>query len=96
LLTQYPSSDLAPDAQARIALSLERENNRAAADVAYGAVLAKYPESRQAPNALYKRAQIALQLGNKPEAKKYLEDLVRRYPKSSEAEIAAEQLKDWK
>jgi tol-pal system protein YbgF len=93
LLTKYPESDLAPDAQNYIAQSLEREKNVNGADAAYAAVVTKYPDSRVAPNALYKRAQIALQKGNTPDARKLLQEVVSRYPKSNEADLAAEQLK---
>ena len=94
LLSNYPTSDLAPEAQNYIAQSLEREKNVNGADAAYAAVVTKYPDSRVAPNALYKRAQIALQKGNTPEARKLLQEVISRYPKSMEAELAAEQLKN--
>lgn len=93
LLTRFPDSDLAPEAQNSIAQSLEREKNANGADAAYAAVVTKYPDSRVAPNALYKRAQIALQKGNTADAKKLLQEVISRYPKSNEADIAADQLK---
>jgi tol-pal system protein YbgF len=93
LLSKYPESDLAPDAQNSIAQSLESEKNVNGADAAYAAVVTKYPDSRVAPNALYKRAQIALNKGNTPEARKLLQEVVSRYPKSMEADLATEQLK---
>ena len=93
LLSKYPTSDLAPDAQNSIAQSLETEKNINGADAAYAAVVTKYPESRVAPNALYKRGQIALQKGITADARKLLQEVVSRYPKSMEAELAAEQLK---
>lgn len=93
LLSNYPSSDLAPDAQYYIAESLDKEKNLAGADAAYGAVVAKYGDSRWAPTALYKRAQIAVQQGNTGEARKLLNETISRYPRSIEAELAADQLK---
>ncbi|MBL0172639.1 MAG: tol-pal system protein YbgF [Gemmatimonadaceae bacterium] len=93
LLSKYPDSEQAPDAQYFIAESLNKEKNLAGADAAYGAVVTKYPASPRASTALYKRAQIALQQGNTPEARKMLTDVVSRYPKSLEADLAAEQLK---
>lgn len=93
LLSNYPGSDLAPDAQQGIALSYEAEKNYAAADAAFGAVVSKYPDSRVAPTALFKQGIIALQQGNKAGARKFFTDVVSRYPKSDEAELAAEQLK---
>ena len=86
LLSNYPDSDLAPDAQNYIGQSLEREKNVNGADAAYAAVVTKYPDSRVAPNALYKRAQIALQKGNTAEARKLLQEVISRYPKSMEAD----------
>ena len=94
LLSKYPDSDLAPDAQNAIAQTLEREKNVNGADAAYAAVLTKYPDSRVAPTALYKRAQIALQKGNTADARKMLQEVVSRYPKSTEADVAADQLKN--
>ncbi len=93
LLSTYPNSDLAPDAQEGLAQLYEAEKNLAAADAAYGAVLTKYPDTPVAPRALYKRAMIALQQGNKAEARKLFGDVISRYPKSDEADLAAEQLK---
>ncbi|MEQ1693417.1 MAG: tol-pal system protein YbgF [Gemmatimonas sp.] len=93
LLSKYPSSDMAPDAQFYIAESLRTEKNLAGADAGYAAVVTKYPDSPRAPTALYKRAQIALQQGNTPEARKLLTEVGSRYPKSLEADLAAEQLK---
>jgi tol-pal system protein YbgF len=94
LLSNYPTSDLAPVAQLNIGESLSREKNLSGADAAYAAVVTKYPDSPQAPNALYKRAQIALDQGNKPEARKLWTEVGTRYPKSLEAELAAERLKE--
>ena len=93
LLSNFPTSDLAPDAQFQIAETLNRERNLAGADAAYAAVVTKYETSPRAPTALYKRAQIALQQGNTPDARKLLTEVVTRYPKSLEADLAAEQLK---
>jgi tol-pal system protein YbgF len=93
LLSVYPSSDLAPDAQYYIAESLDKEKNLAGADAAYGAVVTKYPDSRWAATALYKQAQIAVAQGNTAEAKKKLEEVIKRFPRSNEAELAADQLK---
>lgn len=93
LLSVYPTSDFAPDAQYYIAESLDKEKNMAGADAAYAAVVTKYGDSPRAPTALYKRAQIAVQQGNTAEAKKMLEEVIKRFPRSNEAGIAADQLK---
>lgn len=93
LLSKYPSSDLAPDAQYYIAASLEREKNLAGADAAYAAVVSKYPDHEKAPNALYKRASLLLQQKNNAGARKLFEEVVARYPQSPEATLAADRLK---
>ena len=93
LLTKFPASDYAPDAQFWIAESFAKEKNMPAADAAYAAVVSAHPTSAKAPTALYKRAQLGLQQGNTPQARQLLEQVIARYPRSDEAELAAEQLK---
>jgi tol-pal system protein YbgF len=93
LLTKYPESDYAPDAQFWIAESLAKENNVAAADAAYAAVVSTYPNAPKAPTALYKRAQLLIKQGNTPQARQLLEQVIARYPRSDEAELATETLK---
>lgn len=93
LLSKYPSSDLAPEAQYYIAASLEREKNLAGADAAYAAVVSKYPDHEKAPNALYKRGSILLQQNNGAGAKKIFQEVVSRYPQSPEATLAADRIK---
>jgi tol-pal system protein YbgF len=93
LLTNYPTSDYAPDAQFWIAESFAKEKNLPAADAAYAAVVSAHPTSAKAPTALYKRAQLVLQQGSTARARQLLEQVIARYPRSDEAELAAEQLK---
>ncbi|WP_053334467.1 tol-pal system protein YbgF [Gemmatimonas phototrophica] len=93
LITNYPQSDYASDAQFWIAESLAKENNVPAADAAYAAVVSAYPSSAKAPTALYKRAQLVLKQGNTAQARQLFEQVVARYPRSDEAELATETLK---
>lgn len=93
LITNYPQSDYAADAQFWIAESLAKENNVAAADAAYAAVVSAYPTSAKAPTALYKRAQLVLKQGNTSQARQLFEQVVAKYPRSDEAELATETLK---
>ncbi len=93
LLSNFPTSDLAPDAQFQIGQSLFVEKNYGGADAAFGAVVAKYADAPKAPLALYRRATIAKLQGNMPEAKKLLQEVISRFPKSDEAELAADELK---
>lgn len=93
LLSTYPTSEFAPDAQYYMAESLRTDKNWAAADAAFAAVVTKYPDSPRAPTSHFKRAQIALQQGNTAEARKLFTEVVSRFPKSAEADLAAEQLR---
>jgi tol-pal system protein YbgF len=93
LITNYPQSDYAADAQFWIAESLAKENNVPAADAAYAAVVSAYPTSPKAPTALYKRAQLVLKQGVTAQARQLFEQVVAKYPRSDEAELAAETLK---
>lgn len=93
LLTRYPDSELAPDAQFYIAESLAGEKKMAAADTAYAAVVSKYPDSPRAPTALYKRGVQAQSARRTTTAKRLYNQLIQRYPSSDEAELARERLR---
>jgi tol-pal system protein YbgF len=93
LLRQYPTSDLASEAQFYIAESYNRERNASAADAAYGEVVTKYPASPRAATALYKRAVIQADRANVDGARTLFQQVVTRYPKSDEAELARERLR---
>ncbi len=93
LLSNFPDSDYAPDAQFWIAESLAKEKNLPAADAAYAAVVLTYPKAPKAPTALYKRAQLAIQQASTLQARQLLQQVVARFPNSDEAELATEQLK---
>jgi len=92
LLLNYPSSDVAPEAQYLIAESYAAERNLPAAETAYAAVVSKYPESPRAAEAMYKRATIFIEQGNVAAARPLLETIVRQYPRSDVAEFAKERL----
>lgn len=96
LVRQYPTADVAPEAQYYIAQSYETEGNIASADSAYALVVSKYPQSARAPSALYKRA-LALQAQGKIQAARAALDLVvRTYPRSDEAVLARDRLRTLK
>ena len=96
LLRQYPTSDVAPEAQYYIAQSYETEGKIASADSAYALVVSKYPQSARAPSALYKRA-LALQAQGKVQAARAALDLViRNYSRSDEAVLARDRLRTLK
>lgn len=93
LLRQYPSADVAPDAQFYLAEALSAEGNAAAADTAYAAVVAQWPESPRAPTALYKRALALEARGNNTAARAALNLIVQRYARSDEAALARDRLR---
>lgn len=96
LLRQYPTSDIAPEAQYYIAQSYETEGSIASADSAYALVVSRFPQSTRAPSALYKRA-LALQAQGKIQAARAALDLVvRNYPRSDEAVLARDRLRTLK
>jgi TolA-binding protein len=96
LIDQYPTHELVPKAQAKIAASFAAEGNRAAADSVYALVVQKYPASEDAPNALFKRARLAQDLKNIPQAIALFQQIVDKYPKSEERSVAADELQKLK
>ena len=96
LLTNYPTSDRAPDAQLYLAQAYDGAKNIAAALPAYAAVYQKYPDSPMAPRALWKRALIFESQGKIVEAKRELAIIVGRYKLSDEYSLADEKLKTMK
>jgi tol-pal system protein YbgF len=93
LLTRYPQSDVAGEAQFYIGESWRLEGNRIAADSAYLTVVDKYPKSPRAPTALYKYSQSLEAAGDVPRAKSFLELIVKEYPRSDEAVLASDRLR---
>jgi tol-pal system protein YbgF len=96
LLKQYPTADVADDAQFYIAESYAQEGNTLSADSAYVAVVQKYPTSERAPTALYKHALALISVGQNDAAKATLQDVIRRYPRSDEAVLARDRLRTLK
>ena len=93
LLTQYPSSDLAPDAQYYIGETLQAEGNSAAADSVFSLVVSKYPTAPRAATALYKHGLFLQKTKRDREARQVFQSVVDKYPRSDEAALAREQLR---
>ena len=86
VLTQYPDSPDAPEAQYLIAesyVSCGEGGNPAKADSVYRLVIEKYPRSDFAATSLYKRAEALRMSGKIPEARPLYENIVCEYPKST-------------
>lgn len=96
LLQQYPTADIAPDAQFYLGEAYKAQGNAAGADSAYGVVVAKYPNSPRAPTALYKHALFLEDQGNLTGARAALNQLIQKYPRSDEAALSREHLRTLK
>lgn len=94
VVTQHPTSDVAPLAQFYVAEAYAQEGKGPAADSVYQLVVAKYPASEKAATALYKHGLHLLATGKKAEARAVFADVVRRFPRSDEAVLAGARLKD--
>ncbi|MDP2469541.1 MAG: tol-pal system protein YbgF [Candidatus Palauibacterales bacterium] len=91
-LEQYPSHELAPDAQYFVAETYAEAGNAEQALVEYARVLELYPNSRRAPTALYKSGLIELQRGNVDDARTFFQRVVQGYPDSDESDLAEREL----
>lgn len=93
LLSRYPTSDLAPEAQFDVAETYALEGNVHAADSVYEEVARTYPKSPRAATSLYKRGVLAQSAGNTAEARRLFEAVVKQYPKTDEAVLAQDRIK---
>jgi tol-pal system protein YbgF len=93
LLRQYPTSDVAPDAQFYVAETFAKERDTVAADSGYRLVVQRFPTSDRAPQALFKHA-LVLQAQHKVQAARAaFEEVVSKYPRSDEAVLAKDRLR---
>jgi len=93
LLEQYPTSDLAPDAQYYIGETLQAEGNTAGADSVFSLVVSKYPSAPRAATALYKHGLFLQKAKRTSEARQAFQTVIDKYPRSDEAALAREQLR---
>jgi tol-pal system protein YbgF len=93
LLTRFPESEQAVEAQFFLAEAHAAEGSTAAADSAYARVVTKYPTSTRAPTALYKRGVLAQTAGRRTAARRLFNTLIADYATSDEAELARERLR---
>jgi TolA-binding protein len=86
VLSQYPASPEAPQAQYLIAESFVAcadGGNQNSADSVYSLVTSRYPKSDYAAVALYKRASMQAEAGNATAARGLYQRIVCEYPKST-------------
>ena len=93
LVTQYPNSDQAPDAQYYIGETLLAEGNSAAADSVFMLVVSKYPSSKRAATALFKHGLFLKRANRDREARQAFQSVIDKYPRSDEADLAREELR---
>lgn len=93
LLTQYPTSDLAPDAQYYIGETFQAEGNTAAADSVFNLVVSTYPRAPRAATALYKHGLFLQKAKRDREARQAFQSVIDKYPRSDEADLARERLR---
>ena len=91
-LEQFPSHELAPDAQYFRAETFAEAGELEQALGEYARVLELYPNSRRAPTALYKSGLIELQQGNVDDARTFFQRVVQGYPDSDEIDLAEREL----
>jgi tol-pal system protein YbgF len=93
VVTNYPTGDLASNAQFWIGESYYTKGDLENAVTAYRKVLADWPASRKAPDALVKLGFSLSDLKRTAEARNTLEDVIRKYPGTTAAQLAADRLK---
>jgi tol-pal system protein YbgF len=93
LLTRFPNSEYAAEAQFLLAEAHAAEGSTAAADSAYSIVVTKYPSSTRAATSLYKRGVLAQTAGRRTAARRLFNQLIDQYADSDEADLARERLR---
>lgn len=84
-LKNYPSHNLAPDAQYYLAECHFQRNQFADAALAYDTVIKKYPKSTRAPGAYLKQGISFSKLNQGAAAKARMQELIKKFPTSPEA-----------
>jgi tol-pal system protein YbgF len=93
VVTNYPTGDLAPNAQFWLGESYYTKGDLESAVTAYRKVLADWPAARKAPDAMVKHGFSLSDLKRTGEARSTLEEVVRKYPGTPAAQLAADRLK---
>ena len=93
VVANYPTGDLASNAQFWIGESYYTKGDLESAITAYRKVLSDWPLSRKAPDAMVKLGFSLSDLKRNGEARNTLDDVVRKYPGTPAAQLAADRLK---
>ena len=93
VVTNYPTGELASNAQFWMGESYYTKGDLEAAVIAYRKVLADWPAARKAPDAMVKLGFSLSDLKRTGEARSTLEEVVRKFPGTPSAQLAADRLK---
>jgi tol-pal system protein YbgF len=91
-LSQYPTSNLVPNAHFWIAECYVKKRDYQKSLSAYEEVIRHHPKSGKASIALYRKALVLLELKDKMAAKTALKKLIADYPRSEESKQARTKL----
>jgi tol-pal system protein YbgF len=93
VVSNYPSGELASNAQFWMGESYYTKGDLESAVIAYRKVLADWPAARKAPDAMVKLGFSLSDLKRTGEARSTLEEVVRKFPGTPSAQLAADRLK---
>jgi len=93
-MTNFPTNDLASNAQFYLGEIDYAQGNYKVAIVSYTKVIAQYPRSFKVAASQLKKAQAEIKLGNKQAGIRDLHEVVRKYPGSDEARQAQARLRE--
>jgi tol-pal system protein YbgF len=94
LITQYPNSAVAPEAQFMLGEILVAQNNLTDAIPAFERVGQLYPSAPKAADAGLKIGLVQIQLGRQSDARRTLQRVVDSYPGTPAAEQAQQKLRE--
>jgi tol-pal system protein YbgF len=93
-LTNFPTNDLAANAQFYLGEIDYAQGNYKVAIGEYTKVMGQYPRSFKVASSLLKKAQAEIKLGNKQAGIRDLHEVARKYPGSDEARQAQSRLRE--
>ncbi len=93
LITQYPTSDLVPQAVYYLGETYAAQGDLARADSIFVEVYTRHPRSTQeASTAMYKHAVYLEEQGNATEARRVFQQVLQQYPRTDAAQLAQSRL----
>jgi len=92
-IKNFPSDDLASNAQFYLGEVAYAQNDFKGAITAYDTVLTNYPKSFKIPASLLKKGMAEIELGQKTAGTRDLREVIRRFPNSEEAQRAKARLR---